>query len=81
MYLCAQAPGLFKIFWPFMYTCKYDVTTPDPGQRLRLTNFGMERPDSTAFLANNPAVNITLGLLVLLLEAIDDIKTVPFWME
>ena len=71
----------FLKFSALLCTCKYDVTTPDPGQRLRLTNFGMERPDSTAFLANNPAVNITLGLLVLLLEAIDDIKTVPFWME
>ena len=50
-------------------TCKYDVTTPEPGLKLLLTNFGIERPASTAFLAKSPAVNITLGLLVLEQEA------------
>ena len=50
-------------------TCKYDVTTPEPGLKLLLTNFGIERPASTAFLAKSPAVNMTLGLLVLEQEA------------
>ena len=45
------------------------MTTPEPGLKLLLTNFGIERPASTAFLAKRPAVNMTLGLLVLEQEA------------
>ena len=52
-------------------TCKYEVTTPEPGLKLLLTNFGIERPASTAFLAKSPAVNMTLGLLVLEQEAME----------
>ena len=62
-------------------TCKYDVTTPDPGLKLLLTNFGIERPASTAFLAKSPAVNITLGLLVLEQDVIEDNKMLPSLIE
>ena len=57
------------------------MTTPDPGLRLLLTNFGIERPASTAFLAKRPAVNMTLGLLVFEHEAMEDNKMLPSRME
>ena len=44
-------------------------------------NFGTSNPASTAFFANNPAVKITLGLLLFVEEAIDADSIVPWRNE
>ncbi|CAF4210018.1 unnamed protein product, partial [Rotaria sordida] len=44
---------------------KYSVTTWEPGANEVLTHGFFIKPSSTAFLATNPAVIITLGLEVL----------------
>ncbi len=49
------------------------MTTYDPGDKEVLTYLGTFNPFSTAFLANNPAANITPGLDVLVQEVMEAI--------
>ena len=44
---------------------------------LVLMYFGTESPASTAFFANSPAVSMTVGLDVLVQEAMEAIRTEP----
>jgi len=50
------------------------VTMPLPGQRLLRTNFAIDSPASTAFLARSPAQRRTPGLLALEQDAIEAIR-------
>lgn len=54
---------------------RYFVTTPDPGERDVFTYGWTFNPNSTAFLATNPAASMTLGLLVFVQDVMAAITT------